>query len=1080
MKSILRTLIVALFPLSAFAQQATDPSLWLRSPAISPDGSTIAFCYQGDIWRVPVGGGDAVALTTNDAYDHSPVWSHDGKMIAFTSTRFGSNDVFVMSANGRTPTRLTYHSNNENASDFSADDKQVIFYGTRQDDVRNQQFPVGGLGELYTVPVVGGRPMQLSTIAMQQARFSPSGDLIVYHDRKGYEDSWRKHHTSSVTRDVWSFNHATNEYKQLTSFAGEDRNPVFSMDGSTIYFLSEEKGSFNVHRMPATGGASTQVSFLTDHPVRSLSISNGKVLCFTYRGRIHTMTEGALPAPVDIRINTDGRYNAQHTISVNGDANELAASSNGKEVAFVHRGEVFVTSVAEGTTRRITNTPEQERSVSFSPDGRTLLYATERNGSWDLYTTIIVRKEELYFFNATVLKEEALLSTPAEEFQAMYSPDGKEVAYLEERTALKVLNIASKLTRTVLPGDRNYSYSDGDQWYEWSPDSKWFLVNFLNHEQWIGQVGILNADGKSAPVDITRSGYGGASPTWAMNGKAVTYYSSRDGMKNHASWGGEADMYAIFLTKEAYDEYRRSKEEAALAKEAADKAKEKEDEEKEKDKKGKGKKEEEKEIVKPIIIEFDGIHDRRVRLTVTSSDLSAATLSPDGEKLYWLARFEKGYDLWQTELRTGESKILNKLGAGFAGALSIDKEGKNLFFINSGGLSRFDIEKSELKGIGISGEMLLDEGAERAYLFEHAWRQVKKKFYRVDLQGVNWDLYKQEYQRFLPSINNNFDMAELLAEMLGELNASHTGSGYWKDIPNGDETASLGLFYANEAGPGLRITEIMPMSPVIHKDPKIKVGDVIEKIDDVEIRADMDWAMLFNRKGGKPMLLSMRDGKTGARWEETVKPLPVGADGELLYHRWVEQCRHLVDSLSNGQLGYVHVQGMNDESFRTVYEEALGRYHDRKGLVVDTRFNGGGWLHDDLATFLNGKTYMHMEPRGQKLGTEPQFKWQKPSVVVMSEGNYSDAHMFPVTYRALGIGKLVGMPVAGTGTAVWWEGLLNGMYFGIPQVGMIDNAGNYLENQQLEPDVKQPLDPGVVSKGRDQQLEEAVKVLLEK
>ena len=169
---------------------------------------------------------------------------------------------------------------------------------------------------------------------------------------------------------------------------------------------------------------------------------------------------------------------------------------------------------------------------------------------------------------------------------------------------------------------------------------------------------------------------------------------------------------------------------------------------------------------------------------------------------------------------------------------------------------------------------------------------------------------------------------------------------------------------------------------------------------------------------------------------------------------------------------------MDDASFRVVYEEALGRYHDRKGLVVDTRFNGGGWLHDDLATFLNGEVYMRIEPRGQKLGAEPLSKWTKPSVVVMSEGNYSDAHMFPVTYRALGIGKLVGMPVAGTGTAVWWEGLHNGMWFGIPQVGMIDNNGNYLENQQLDPDVLQPLDPGAVRIGRDQQLEEAVKVLL--
>lgn len=1070
------SIVAALLGTSLSAQ--SDP-LWLRNAAISPDGQTIAFCYQGDIWRVPATGGDAVPLTTNEAHDHSPVWSHDGGKIAFTSTRYGNGDVFVMSSMGGAPTRLTYHGSGESAADFSPDNSTVIFYGHRQDDVRNQQFPVGGLGELYTVPAKGGRPMQLSTIAMERARFNPAGTLIAYHDRKGYEDSWRKHHTSSVTRDIWTYNPATKEYKQLTTFAGEDRTPVWSKDGNTIYYLTEEKGTFNIHKMPATGGASTQVSRFTEHPVRYLSMSDGGVLCFSYRGELYTMTDGGEPKKVAIRINTDGRYLPERTISVN-IADEYGVSPNGKEIVFVHRGEVFVSSVAEGTTRRITSTPEQERSASFSPDGRSILYASERNNSWDLYTTSLARKEEKYFFNATVLKEEALLTTPAEEFQASYSPDGKEVAYLEERTTLKVINLATKQTRTIVPGNKNYSYSDGDQWYEWSPDSKWFVVSFLHDQQWIGQVGIVSAEGGKDIMDLTRSGYGGDMPRWAMEGKAIVYLSARDGQKNHASWGGEADAYAIFLTQEAYDKFKMTKEEAELAKEEEGKKDEdKKDGGDDKKKKDDKKKEEEKDKkVEPLKIEFEGIEDRRVRLTPNSSALSGAVLSKDGEKLYYLAAFEKGADLWQFEIRKREAKIINKMGDGWAWGLNWDKDQKILYYMNNGSVNKFDTEKNENKGIGINGEMVLNEGAERAYLFEHIWRQVLKKFYRVDMQGVDWAKYKAEYQRYLPYINNNYDMAELCSEMLGELNASHTGAGFWQPVPNEDLTASLGCFYANEPGPGLKIAEVMDKSPLIKQGTKIKAGHVIEKIDGVEIAADVDPAKYFNRKGNKPMLLSMFDPKTNARWDETVKPMDEGGDWELLYERWVERCRHLVDSLSGGKLGYVHVQGMNDHSFRTVYEEALGRYHNKEGLVVDTRFNGGGWLHDDLATFLNGKTYMTFMPRGQNLGTEPHFKYQKKSCVLMSESNYSDAHMFPVTYRALGIGKLVGMPVPGTGTAVWWEGLQNGMWFGIPMVGMVDNNGNYLENQQLEPDVKQALDPGVVSQGRDQQLEAAVKVLL--
>lgn len=1078
-KTISFATVILFLALSSFAQESSQ---WLRFPAISPDGKTIAFSHHGDIHTVPVGGGLATVLTMSDGYDHMPVWSHDGSQIAFASDRHGNFDVFSMPAVGGVAERLTYHSSNDSPTDFSHDDSHIIFSSSRLDLHTNQQFPSRILSELYQVPITGGRVKQILSTPANNTKMSSNGKMYIFQDSKGYEDPLRKHHTSSVTRDIWKYDIASKTYSQLSSFAGEDTDPVFAPDGSSYYFLNESSGSFNVHKASLAGGSSQQISQFTTHPVRHLSISSSGLMCYGYHGRIYIQSEGGAPQLVNVEIRSDLRHLPVKTMSVNSDISEFVVSSNGKEIAFIKRGEVFVSSIKDGTTKRITNTPEQERSVSFSPDGRSILYAGEREGSWNLYQTSLAREEEKYFFNSTVLKEISILSTDSEAFQASYSPDGKEVAFLEERTDLKVINLESKTVREIMPGNNNYSYSDGDQHYEWSPDSKWFLVSYIRDAQWTAQAGLVNASGKEPVINLAPTGYGANRPKWTKDGKMITWYSARNGMRSHGSWGSEMDLYGMFLTQEAWDEYNLSELEAELLdelKKEDEKSKDDNDDEDESKTKDKNEKDEKEKEIEPIIVELEDRKDRIVRLTTHSSDLGSSVISDDSKKLYYMAKFEKGYNLWETNLRTKETKILAPLNSKSQGSIEMGPKGEILYLLSSGKLSKVTLAEGKKEEIQIKGEMFLDEKSERSYLAEHIWRQAKKKFYREDMQGVDWDLYKAAYFVKLDDINNNFDFAELMSELLGELNASHTGAGYRNPNPNGDQTAALGVFLdGTYNGDGLKIVEIIDKSPLNKKGSKIKVGHIILSIDGVEINEDMNYYPLLNRKAGKNTLLTIQDPNTNEQWEEIVKPISGKAQGQLLYERWVENCNQIVDKLSGGRLGYVHVRGMNDASFRKVYDDALGKHYAKEGLIVDTRFNGGGWLHDDLATFLNGEVYMDFRPRGQNIGSEPQFKWTKPSVVIMSESNYSDAHMFPVTYRAMGIGKLIGMPVPGTGTAVWWERLQNGSWFGIPMVGMVDRNGEYLENQQLEPDIKVALDPSIVITGRDQQLEAAVTELL--
>jgi len=1068
--------------------RAADP-LWLRYPAISPDGTKIVFSYRGDLYLVPSKGGQAIPLTLHEAQDFMPVWSPDGQSIAFASDRFGNFDVFLIPAEGGEAKRLTYNSAPDFPTDFTPDGKNVLFYSQRLDSPENQQFPNRTLPELYQIPIEGGRPYQVLTTPAQDARFDKSGDLLLYHDRKGYENEWRKHHTSSIARDVWLYDKESGKHTKLTSFEGEDRNPVWSPNEKDVYYLSEKSGSFNVWKMPLSAPEkATQITKHEKHPVRFLSSSKKSDLCYSYDGELYLVKGGSgKPQKVSIQIAADRKRNDAQFTTFSSDATEMALSPKGKEIAFVVRGEIFVTSIDHKITKRITNTPEQERSISFSPDGRKLLYAGERNGSWNLYEAAISREEDLHFYSSTIIKETPLLADAAETFQPRYSPDGKEVAYLEERTTLKVLNLESKQSRIVLPGEANYSYTDGDQWFDWSPDGKWFLVNFLDKNRWSMEVGLLDAAGGKPPVNLTKSGYEDERPQWMMKGKMLLWVTDRNGMRSHGSWGSNQDAYGMFFTQEDFDRFKLSKADFELLTEQEKKEKEKKDkktaDEKKSDEKkkddDKDEKKKEDKNVEPVKIDLKGIEDRTVRLTINSSTLADAVITPDGETVLYLAKFEKGYDLWQNKPRENETKLLVKLGAD-SGKLEMDEEGKNVFVLNGGKIVKIEISNGKQTPVNFSAEMELNRAAERTYMFEHAWRQVLKKFYVQNLHGVDWPYYEKAYARFLPHIENNWDFAEMLSEMLGELNASHTGSGYRPSSSGGDNTASLGAFFENSRkGPGWKIVEIMEEGPLQKAGTKIKAGDVIEKIDGEVIAENTNPFTLLNRKAGKAVLLSLLDPATNVRWEEIVKPISQGAEDEMLYERWIKTRREMVDKLSGGKIGYAHIRSMGDAAFRDFYSEVLGRNTDKQAIVIDTRFNGGGWLHDDLTDLLSGKTYFDYVPRGNLIGHDPMQKWNKKTVVVMSESNYSNAHMFPLLYKTLGIGELVGMPVPGTGTAVWWKTQMDKtIYFGIPQVGVMDRQGKYLENQQLEPDHKVNNDPESVAKGKDLQLEKAVEVLL--
>ena len=1047
--------------LTMFVGNGQQQPLWLRYPAISPDGNTIAFGYKGDIYLVDAKGGAARPLTIHEAHDMMPVWSHDGKTIAFASDRYGNFDVFTVPVAGGQVKRLTWHAANDYPFDFATDNQSVLFGSARGIAANNIRFYSPRLFQnLYSVNIQGGNPVLISAAGMDVAKLNSKGTQLVFQDRKGYEDPWRKHHTSSVTRDIWLLDRKDNKYTKLSAFEGEDREPVFAPDDASVYYLSEQNGNQNIYQQMLSGGSAVQLTQLKDHPIRHLSVSANNTLCFSYDGAIYTMQPKQAPKPLSILLQNEGRLSTEKNVPITGGVSEFSLAPNGKEIAFVARGEIFVTAVDGNITKRITNTPEQERMVRWAPDGKTLLYATERGSSWDVYTCKMVRKEEPYFYASTVLKEEALLATPAEEFQARFSPDGKEVAYLENRNILRVINLATKQIRTLLPAGRNYSYADGDLDFSWSPDSKYILADDMYFGFGGAHSAVIAAQGNAPILHPINSGFGENNPKWGLEGKLITWANNKDGRRSLAYQGNrEVDIYGLFLDQATYDEFRLSKDEFALLKEQ---------------------KSAKKDSTNSWSPDFGGIETRKLRLTINSAGISDYALSADGSKIYYLASFEKGYDLWVSDTRTRETKILAKLGSG-GSKLELSKDGKNIFVVNNGTILKID-DAGKSSPLAINTEMILDATAERAYIFEHAWRQVKAKFYDPTIHGINWKMYHDAYAKFLPHISNNYDFQELLSELLGELNGSHTGGRYSPQPVNPDNTAALGLLYDETyTGIGIKVMEVIPEGPADMAKSKIRAGVTIEKIDGELVNGGADWSRLLNRKAGKFTLLSGKDA-AGNFWEESIKPISFGEESALMYKRWTRKMYQIVDSISNGKVGYVHVQGMNDGSYRSVIDEVMGKNKNKEAIIIDTRFNGGGWLHNDLLTLFTGRTYLEFAPQGNKVPpTEPMDRWQKPSCVLMGEGNYSDAFIFPYIYKAAGVGPLIGMPVPGTGTAVWWETQIDPtLVFGIPMVATIGKEKRPTENLQLEPDIRVSLPYEEFLKGRDVQLEAAIKEMLKK
>jgi len=1050
-----------LYGLAAHAE-SLDPArpLWMRSPAISPDGTSIAFTYRGRVYTVDRAGGEAKPLTDPEFRATDPVWSPDGKAIAFSAAVFNVGDVYLAPLDGGEIRRLTYNELMDVPLAFTPDGRDLVYFSAGIGAMGASfldAMTVFPQGKTLSVPAAGGRERAFMPIPAQTASISPDGNLVAYAFSRSEEVAQRKRQISDGTSDIWIFDRRTGKHRQLTHHRSNEKSPVFSADGAFVYFTAEMPAdgetkvdakpvSTNVWRM-ATDGKSPpeQITFHDTLPVRGLSVSRDGVLSYGYDGEIWTAIPGNAPKKVAIRIPQGTLAPGATPLKVNDQVTELAVSPNGSELALVARGDVYVVDAKSGKTHRITATAQAERSVGFSPDGRKLLYASDRQVDWDLFESRIVRASDSGFVEAADIEETVLLDTDTDLLQPLYSPKGGKVAYRDGRNAIKVLDIASGAIVEALPDRATYSYAEGDQSHAWSPDGA-YLTTTTGFGLGNTEIVVIDA-ATGARHNITVNGFADTVPQFSRDVAMLYWQSDRFSMRQLDSQTATIDVVGAFLSREGAEAFAKGRPVAAGP------------------------------------LDFDGAPDRNMRLTRTTQPLAFMDLSADGSTLNVVAGLPgQGYTGYAIDPHTGAARLLFKREAAGDEKFAVAPDGKTLYVSGSGRLDAYDLGTGADRAIAFDTTAPHDYRAEMAYLFDHQWRFVQSKFYDAGMHGVDWPKMRDLYAKHLPHLSHWEDFAELMAELQGELNASHMFSRFAPGEPYWDEIGSLGLYYdQSHVGPGVKIAGVLAGGPTDVPDSLLVPGAVIMTVDGVTIGPDADIAPLLNHKAGKTVLLGVAAPGSGPITEQTVTPVTSKEDVALAYRRWIAQRRAIVKALSGGRLGYVHVAAMNDDEMHKVYAELMGRYGDTEGAVVDVRFNTGGLLHDQLVAFLTGNRHSGLVTRnGVELGLSPYDRWARPTALVQNAFSYSDGSIFPAYYKREALGPIVGDRVPGTGTAVYTTPQLEPrLEFGVAQLGFRTKKGQFFENTEILPDILVPTEPNFIAEGRDPQLEAAVKALLD-
>ena len=969
-------IVLILFSSIAFPQNQP----LLLYPSINKDGSKIAFSYQGDIWTVSSSGGKADRITEHEGIETQSVWSPDGNKLAFNSERFGNSDIYVSDASGGIPLRLTYHSAGDEIAGWSNSGK--IYFTTRRNYNSVEWSP-----EIYTVSPNGGTPERTLDAFGYDPAESPDGRFVAF--TKGDCRITREEYRGSANRDIWLYDTKDKKYIQLTDFAGNDYSPEWGGE-RTLYYISSSSGRYNVHKMSLSAEGEklneSAVTTFTEDGVRNFSVSgNGSRLVLEKDMNLYTVnSDGTNLNKLSIDVASDYKLDPYEWKTLTSKASEFSLSPNGKYIALAVRGDIFVTEndKDKSLTVNLTKSPSREENPQWVNDS-VIVFVSDEAGEFDIYAVSSSDKKETNIFKSLKHKIDRITNTDKDESELTMSPDGKMISYVRGNGQL----ITAKINEDGKLSDEKIL---SDDWatpvdLSWSPDSKWLAYSktdlYFNDE-----VFIQAADNSHEAVNVSMHPRHDSQPFWSADGSKLGFISDRN--------NNSADVWFVWLkksdwekTQQDWDEFEKPKEEK-------------------KDKKDSTK-------VKEIQIDFPEIYKRLVQVTSMPGDERNVVISADGETFYFTAPYSSGkgkkldYSLYSIKWDGKDFESIIK-GSDAYSSLLPDKDVKNIYFFKGDGkLSKVDLDKKKEEGLSYAAKMQIDYTKEREQIFEESWRMIRDGFYDPAFNGHDWNAIKEQYKPWVMAASTSRDFRYMFNFMLGQINASHMGMyGDDREETQKEVTGLLGIEIKNGDG-GMLVERVIPESPADKTESKLEVGDVITKVNSEPVGGNVNFYSKFVNTADQRVLLDVKS-KDGKMREVIIRP--VNNIKDLLYNEWVQDRKKLTDEYSNGKLGYIHIREMGWESFEEFERELQATGYGKDAIVVDVRYNGGGWTTDYLMLVLNYKQHAYTIPRGAADNLEkdhlkftgyyplgerlPYTAWIKPSIAMCNENSYSNAEIF--------------------------------------------------------------------------------------